>query len=121
MVKVDPTPKGWFITYINRSPETLAKEEATLAKKARMDRDDAERCQKTAEHQIMRALAAKREKGDEEEEVVYSELQWPDEDEMVVFFLSRQQSSSASTLAEARKEEVTREQAKALPPLPADF
>ena len=26
LVKAEPTPKGWFVTYIDRSPETLAKE-----------------------------------------------------------------------------------------------
>ena len=118
LIKADPTPKGWFVTYIDRSPETLAKE-AALAKKAKMDRDDAERCQKTVEDQIVRALAAKREKGDEEEEVVYSELQRSDESEKVVFSLSGQPSTSASAPAEAGKEEATREQAEALPPLPS--
>lgn len=36
---VDETEKGWFITYIDRDPETIAMQEA-LAKKEKMDKDD---------------------------------------------------------------------------------
>lgn len=39
---VDHTEKGWFITYIDRDPETIARAEA-IAKKAKMDKDDEER------------------------------------------------------------------------------
>eukprot|EP00128_Syssomonas_multiformis_P000633 Colp12_sorted_trinity150504_noHs@26764 len=50
---VDETPKGWFITYIDRDPETLAREEA-LRKKEQMELDDEERTRKLIEEQIRR-------------------------------------------------------------------
>ena len=75
LVKAEPPPKGWFVIYIDRSPETLARG-AALAKKAKMDRDDAKRSQKIVEDQMKRALAAEREREKCEEEVVcFSELQ----------------------------------------------
>ena len=75
-------PKGWFVTYIGKSPETLTKEVA-IAKKAKMDRDGAEGSQRMVEDQIMRALAAKKGKVDKEEGMVYSELQRSKETEKV--------------------------------------
>ncbi|XP_011497006.1 PREDICTED: DNA/RNA-binding protein KIN17 [Ceratosolen solmsi marchali] len=39
---VDETEKGWFITYIDRDPETIAAQEKKM-KKDKMDRDDQER------------------------------------------------------------------------------
>ena len=31
LVEAEPTPKGWYITYIDRSPETLAREAVRLS------------------------------------------------------------------------------------------
>ncbi len=31
LVDAEPTPKGWYITYIDRSPETLAREAVRLS------------------------------------------------------------------------------------------
>lgn len=39
---VDETEKGWFITYIDRSPETVEKEEKKI-KKMKMDKNDEEK------------------------------------------------------------------------------
>lgn len=50
---VDETEKGWFVTYIDRDPETIRLQEA-LAKKEKMDRDDHERMMKLLEKQIER-------------------------------------------------------------------
>lgn len=36
---VDETEKGWFVAYIDRDPETIARQEA-LAKKEKMEKDD---------------------------------------------------------------------------------
>lgn len=52
---VDNTEKGWFITYIDRDPETLLKQE-NLAKKEKMAKDDEERQAKVIADQIKRGL-----------------------------------------------------------------
>lgn len=50
---VDETPKGWFITYIDRSPEAIRRQEAKN-RKDRMDLDDEELRQKVVTDQIER-------------------------------------------------------------------
>ncbi|KAI9231892.1 MAG: domain of Kin17 curved DNA-binding protein-domain-containing protein [Podila humilis] len=55
---VDETPKGWFITWIDNSPKTLARQEA-IAKKERMEMDDEQREQKLIQQQIEKAAALK--------------------------------------------------------------
>ncbi|XP_018326794.1 DNA/RNA-binding protein KIN17 [Agrilus planipennis] len=66
---VDETEKGWFITYIDRDPETIAAEERRN-KKLKLDKDDEERLQEFIEKQVKR--------GQEQEvsptEIVYTEL-----------------------------------------------
>ncbi|KAG0335277.1 hypothetical protein BG004_000064 [Podila humilis] len=57
---VDETPKGWFITWVDNSPKTLARQEA-IAKKERMEMDDEQREQKLIQQQIDKAAALKRE------------------------------------------------------------
>uniref|UniRef100_A0A182K845 DNA/RNA-binding protein Kin17 WH-like domain-containing protein n=1 Tax=Anopheles christyi TaxID=43041 RepID=A0A182K845_9DIPT len=49
----DETDKGWYITYIDRDPETLAMQEK-MAKKQKMDKDDAERLAEFIEEQVRR-------------------------------------------------------------------
>jgi DNA/RNA-binding protein KIN17 len=49
---VEETPKGWYIQYINRDPDVIARQEA-LAKKERMDLDDEERTQMLIERRIL--------------------------------------------------------------------
>lgn len=51
---VDQTEKGWFITWIDRNPDTIARQEA-LAKKERMDKDDHERTLSFVNKQVQRA------------------------------------------------------------------
>lgn len=48
---VDDTEKGWFITYIDRDPETIAAEEKRN-RKLKMDKDDEERLQDFIEKQV---------------------------------------------------------------------
>ncbi|KAK3926449.1 DNA/RNA-binding protein KIN17 [Frankliniella fusca] len=50
---VDETEKGWFVTYIDRDPATIALQEA-MAKKEKMDRDDQDRMMQFLEKQIER-------------------------------------------------------------------
>ncbi|KAJ3005593.1 hypothetical protein HKX48_000603, partial [Thoreauomyces humboldtii] len=54
LCEVDETEKGWFIKWIDRSPATLAKQEAVL-KKERMEKTDEERTEKALQDQIRRA------------------------------------------------------------------
>ncbi|XP_029679893.1 DNA/RNA-binding protein KIN17 [Formica exsecta] len=50
---VDETEKGWYVTYIDRDPETLAAQERK-AKKEKMEKDDEERMMDFIEKQIER-------------------------------------------------------------------
>lgn len=81
MCEVEPTEKGWFIKYIDRTPETLARQAAAERKK-KMDKDDEEKVQAAIEEQITRALASKKE--DAAGEVVYTELHRGNEEEKIV-------------------------------------
>ena len=66
---VDQTEKGWYITWIDRDPETIARQEA-LQKKEKMAKDDNELMQEFINKQIERgSLSAKN------ETVEYTELQ----------------------------------------------
>jgi len=56
IAKVDETEKGWFISWIDNSPKTLAKQEATL-KKERATMNDEQRERMLIAEQIERAAA----------------------------------------------------------------
>ncbi|XP_057366863.1 DNA/RNA-binding protein KIN17-like [Daphnia carinata] len=76
-VVADETEKGWFITYIDRDPETIARQEA-LAKKTKMDKDDQERVTHFIEKQVQKG----KQEG-EEEEAVYTELKRENPEEKI--------------------------------------
>lgn len=59
---MDETPKGWYVQYIDRDPETIRRQEE-LARKKKHDLDDEERSAKFIEEQVRRG------KGGKEEEV----------------------------------------------------
>jgi DNA/RNA-binding protein KIN17 len=69
--KVDETPKGWFITFIDREPETLLKE-GLKNKRARAELADEDRQEKVLAEQIERAVNSKPDK--EQIEVEKTEL-----------------------------------------------
>ncbi|CAH2062153.1 unnamed protein product, partial [Iphiclides podalirius] len=74
---VDETEKGWFVTYIDRDPATIAAQEAK-AKKQKMDKDDQERMLAFIEKQV--------EKGKKEEDKqgpVYTEFTRQDGQEKI--------------------------------------
>lgn len=77
---VDETEKGWFITYIDRDPETLAAQEKK-AKKEKMDKDDEERLMDFIDKQIERA---KQETKEEEGETSKTPLTRPENDTPLV-------------------------------------
>lgn len=73
---VDETEKGWFITYIDRSPETVENEEKKK-KKLKMDKNDEEKHMEFIEKQVKLA----QEKGTPVTESVYTELVRENEEE----------------------------------------
>ncbi|KYB28824.1 DNA/RNA-binding protein KIN17 [Tribolium castaneum] len=73
---VDETEKGWFITYVDRDPETIAREEKKN-KKMKMDKDDEERTLEFVQKQVELA----QERGLTKNEPVYTELIRENEEE----------------------------------------
>lgn len=73
---VDETEKGWFITYIDRSPETVEREEKKK-KKLKMDKNDEERRMEFIEKQVK----LDKEKAGPSVDPVYSELIRENEEE----------------------------------------
>ncbi|KAF6723306.1 DNA/RNA-binding protein KIN17 [Oryzias melastigma] len=82
LCKVDETPKGWYIQYIDRDPETIRRQEE-LARKKKQEMDDEERSAKFIEEQVRRGRDGK----ETEETPVYTELKRESEEEKVVFNL----------------------------------
>nr|AAI09450.1 KIN, antigenic determinant of recA protein homolog (mouse) [Danio rerio] len=80
--KVDEAPKGWYVQYIDRDPETIRRQEE-LERKKKQDLDDEERSAKFIEEQVRRG----REGREPTEEPVFTELQRKSEDEKVAFNL----------------------------------
>lgn len=83
---VDETPKGWFITWIDNSPKTLARQEA-IAKKERMEMDDEQREQKLIQQQIEKAAVLKRQE-DENGTETATELVRENEEEKIKLDIS---------------------------------
>ncbi|XP_058272710.1 DNA/RNA-binding protein KIN17 isoform X1 [Hemibagrus wyckioides] len=88
LCKVDETPKGWYIQYIDRDPETIRRQEE-LEKKKKQDLDDEERSAKFIEEQVRRGREGK----EAEEEPVFTELKREKEEEKVAFNLAGASSS----------------------------
>lgn len=81
--KVEETPKGWFMTYIDREPETLLKE-SLKNKRQRAELADEERQERAIAEQIERA--AKTAKPDDALEDVQPDMLRRDEGEEKVAF-----------------------------------
>ncbi|XP_070397048.1 DNA/RNA-binding protein KIN17 [Dermacentor albipictus] len=95
---VDETEKGWFITYIDRDPDTIKKQES-LAKKEKLDLDDQDRLAKFIDRQIERD---RERKGEEAIATDFTELKRENEEEKVVFKLA---ASSTKQQEDAAKKE----------------
>lgn len=80
--KVDETPKGWYIQYIDRDPETIRRQEEQ-ARKKKQELDDEERSARMIEEQVRRGRDGK----DTDEVPVYTELKRESEEEKVAFNL----------------------------------
>ncbi|NWX62153.1 KIN17 protein, partial [Promerops cafer] len=91
LCKVGETPKGWYIQYIDRDPETIRRQQEQERKK-KQDLDDEEKTAKFIAQQVRRGL-----EGKELEMPVYTELNRESEEEKVTFKLNK----GASTLAAA--------------------
>lgn len=96
---VDETEKGWFITYIDRDPDTIRKQES-LAKKEKLDLDDQDRLAKFIDKQIERD---RERKGEEAATADFTELKRESEEEKVVFKLA---TSSSKQQEDAAKKEL---------------
>ncbi|XP_048357969.1 DNA/RNA-binding protein KIN17-like [Sphaerodactylus townsendi] len=88
--KVDETPKGWYIQYIDRDPETICRQQEE-EKKKKQDLDDEEKSARFIEEQVKRGL-----EGKDQETPVYTELNRENEEEKVVFNLNKGASTSAA-------------------------
>merc|ERR1712170_264135 len=77
---VDETEKGWYITWIDRDPETIARQEA-MSKKDKLAKDDQEREAEFIRKQVERDRLRK---GDAAfDEPRFTELQRTDSDEKI--------------------------------------
>lgn len=56
--KVDETPKGWYIQYIDRDPETIRRQEEQ-ARKKKQELDDEERSARMIEEQVRKGREGK--------------------------------------------------------------
>ncbi|NXJ08985.1 KIN17 protein, partial [Odontophorus gujanensis] len=90
LCKVDETPKGWYIQYIDRDPETIRRQQEQERKK-KQDLDDEEKTAKFIEQQVRRGL-----EGKELDEPVYTELSRENEEEKVAFNLNKGASTSVA-------------------------
>ncbi|XP_015278087.1 PREDICTED: DNA/RNA-binding protein KIN17-like [Gekko japonicus] len=88
--KVDETPKGWYIQYIDRDPETIRRQQEQ-EKKKKQDLDEEEKTARFIEEQVRRGL-----EGKEQETPVYTELNRDNDEEKVVFNLNKGASTSTA-------------------------
>ncbi|KAF0029851.1 hypothetical protein F2P81_018956 [Scophthalmus maximus] len=87
LCKVDETPKGWYVQYVDRDPETIRRQEEQ-ARKKKQELDDEERSAKFIEEQVRRGRDCK----DTEETPVFTELKRESEEEKVAFNLGASSS-----------------------------
>ncbi|XP_030197347.1 DNA/RNA-binding protein KIN17 [Gadus morhua] len=80
LAKVDETPKGWYIQYIDRDPETIRRQEE-LERKKKQDLDDEERGAKFIEEQVRRGKDGR----EPEEAPTFTELIRENEEEKIAF------------------------------------
>ncbi|XP_041340442.1 DNA/RNA-binding protein KIN17-like [Pyrgilauda ruficollis] len=90
LCRVCETPKGWYIQYIDRDPETIRRQQEQ-ERKRKQDLDDEEKTAKFIEQQVRRGLERK-----ELEMPVYTELNRENEEEKVTFKLNKGASTSVA-------------------------
>lgn len=87
---VDETEKGWYVTYIDRSPEVL-EQQAKFARKEKQDKDDAERHLEYIQKQVEKNASTHK-------ETEYTELSRDDDAEKVSLVLKSSKVGAAETL-----------------------
>ncbi len=87
---VDETEKGWYITWIDRDPDTIARQEK-LAKKDKLDKDDEERLAEFIEKQVAKAREGK--EVDEDLQERYTEFIRQNEEEKLQLDLKLKETS----------------------------
>ncbi|XP_041833397.1 DNA/RNA-binding protein KIN17 [Melanotaenia boesemani] len=92
LCKVDETPKGWYIQYIDRDPETIRRQEEQ-ARKKKQELDDEERSARFIEEQVRRGRDGK----ETDEASVYTELKRESEEEKVAFNLGASSSVAGTS------------------------
>ncbi|XP_011873114.1 PREDICTED: DNA/RNA-binding protein KIN17 [Vollenhovia emeryi] len=102
---VDETEKGWFITYIDRDPETLAAQEKK-AKKEKMDKDDEERLMDFIDKQIEKA---KQDTKEEEGETSKTPLMRPENDTPLVLDIKLKPKPKLLPVLEIKREKIKSE------------
>ncbi|KYM95391.1 PREDICTED: DNA/RNA-binding protein KIN17 [Cyphomyrmex costatus] len=102
---VDETEKGWYITYIDRDPETLAAQERK-AKKEKMDKDDEERLLDFIDKQIERA---KQDTKDEEGETSKTPLMRPENDAPLILDIKLKPKPKLLPVLEVKQEKIKNE------------
>ncbi len=95
---VDNTEKGWFITYIDRDPETLQKAD-NLAKKHKLEKDYTERMEAIIKTQIERGKqiesnSSNCDKSNDESKEEFKEFKKESDEQKITFSLSSTQNKS---------------------------
>ncbi|XP_032361757.1 DNA/RNA-binding protein KIN17 [Etheostoma spectabile] len=96
LCKVDETPKGWYVQYIDRDPETIRRQEEQ-AKKKKQELDDEEKTARFIEEQVRRGRDGK----EIEETPVFTELKRESEEEKVAFNLGASSSVAGPSKSSA--------------------
>lgn len=99
---------GWFITYIDRDPETLAAQEKK-AKKEKMDKDDEERLMDFIDKQIERA---KQDTTEEEGETSKTPLMRPENDTPLVLDIKLKPKPKLLPVLEIKQEKIKSEDSR---------
>ncbi|XP_037033423.1 DNA/RNA-binding protein KIN17 [Bradysia coprophila] len=95
---VDETEKGWFIAYIDRSPEVL-EQQAKVARKEKQDKDDEERHMEFINQQVER----NKKDGDSAKEVELCEFKRENDDEVVKLEIKAPKIKAESILLKPMK------------------
>ncbi|KAF1372162.1 hypothetical protein PFLUV_G00262320 [Perca fluviatilis] len=96
LCKVDETPKGWYVQYIDRDPETIRRQEEQ-AKKKKQELDDEEKTARFIEEQVRRGRDGK----EIDETPVFTELKRESEEEKVAFNLGASSSVAGPSKSSA--------------------
>ncbi|XP_078098968.1 DNA/RNA-binding protein KIN17 isoform X2 [Sander vitreus] len=96
LCKVDETPKGWYVQYIDRDPETIRRQEEQ-ARKKKQELDDEEKTARFIEEQVRRGRDGK----EIDETPVFTELKRESEEEKVAFNLGASSSVAGPSKSSA--------------------